>query len=403
MKLRNSIFLFFLVIICSCKYSNSGHNGNKGQCFLEVDLNNGLNNPNEYYLSEIAKDINLIKLETNEKCQIENIVRVYVIKKRIIILSRSYTGINGVHPNPGRLFVFSSEGKFINEVGRVGKGPGEYTFISNITLDEKEELIYVLSSNKIILQYDLNGEFIRQMEVPFIFFDFSIFYGSLLFHFSPYNVNENSNYMFAKTNLNLDPIERFVKYEENPRAYYRNEFYKLDNQYHYWNNLFNDTIYSVDKKFRLSPRIFFQYENQMPIDSRIDVRKFDLKYSYISNFLETQNFFFITMIHKRKLVNVCYNKDSLMSFRCNNNRGFLNDLNGGLDFYPKGKIDDNTIYSIWDIIAIEEFFTKNDNSGSNMRKKSSIKFPDKKRELAILLSKSKVTDNPILVFVDLKQ
>lgn len=58
---------------------------------------------------------------------------------------------------------FSREGVFITQIGRQGNGPGEYIGLSKIESDGVNNL-FLLNSRKNILQYDLDGNFIKEID-----------------------------------------------------------------------------------------------------------------------------------------------------------------------------------------------------------------------------------------------
>jgi hypothetical protein len=76
--------------------------------------------------------------------------------------------------------------------------------------------------------------------------------------------------------------------------------------------------------------------------------------------------------------------------------GIVNDWDGGLDFWPIDNIAENKIYMPINIMDLKKEFDK------NMSAKKSIKFPEKQKELAELISNSDITDNPILMIITLK-
>jgi hypothetical protein len=76
--------------------------------------------------------------------------------------------------------------------------------------------------------------------------------------------------------------------------------------------------------------------------------------------------------------------------------GIINDLDGGVNILPLTIKDDNTIIGWVDAIKLKAHVA------SETFKKSSPKYPEKKKELEKLASGLKETDNPVLVMVRLK-
>lgn len=70
-------------------------------------------------LSEILDDsIEIIPLETTEECLISKINRIEFYQDKIFVSDKANA----------KIFVFTSEGKYLKSIGTQGGGPGEYSF-----------------------------------------------------------------------------------------------------------------------------------------------------------------------------------------------------------------------------------------------------------------------------------
>jgi hypothetical protein len=76
--------------------------------------------------------------------------------------------------------------------------------------------------------------------------------------------------------------------------------------------------------------------------------------------------------------------------------GIVNDWDGGLDFWPKGNVNDHKVFMPIDIVTFQKTLKE------NKENKGSVKYPEKQSQLQKMVSDSKITDNPILVVVTLK-
>ena len=80
-----------------------------------------------YFESTGQKDsVRFVKLETNDNCLIGQIVKI-TIKNNLIF----------VNDNNNKLFVFNDEGKFLNQIGSVGQGPGELITLYDFYIDDQ--------------------------------------------------------------------------------------------------------------------------------------------------------------------------------------------------------------------------------------------------------------------------
>ena len=127
---------------------------------IPVDIDQNYSLP----LSEIAEEITAIELEFTDESPInpDNIQRILISENHIITVETVLT--SGSTP---KILVFSKDGKFLNRIGSVGQGPGEYTWILNAALDEKNKRLFIttLFSNKIIC-YSLDGKFLKEITRP---------------------------------------------------------------------------------------------------------------------------------------------------------------------------------------------------------------------------------------------
>ncbi len=72
-----------------------------------------------------------------------------------------------------RVVKYSCEGKFINEIGRKGQGPGEFISPLKLFLNESDQL-YINDQGKIIVVYNKDGQFIRNIKLNFLIPSFPV-------------------------------------------------------------------------------------------------------------------------------------------------------------------------------------------------------------------------------------
>jgi hypothetical protein len=90
-------------------------------------------------------------------------------------------------------------------------------------------------------------------------------------------------------------------------------------------------------------------------------------------------------------------KGNLLINENGSSTGFVNDYDGGMDFWPKGKVSDDQVFMPINVIT----FQKELNRISTGKK--TIKFPEKQKQLIKLISESDASNNPILMMVKLKK
>lgn len=150
-----SKLLFHLFITCivvaSCQ---SNHDVSKS---LPVfDLWGNKDHLVETKMSDLATEISYVPLEFTSEAILDH--------PKCIVPAGDYFIISTWN---NLLSVFDRKGKFINNIGRLGKGPGEYQYISKVFWDTKNEEVIVHNIvGSILIYYRLDGTYLRSYKAP---------------------------------------------------------------------------------------------------------------------------------------------------------------------------------------------------------------------------------------------
>ena len=150
--------LFFVIVLSYFLYSCG--NGKKETDESEIISNNRITLKingdinNLLQIDSIFTDIKTIPLETKDECMIEEIVKAIFYDNKLFL-----------QDNMKRLLVFNTNGKFLYEIGKIGRGPGEFLDIRDFDID-KEGNIYIHSYLK-ILKYKNDGTFLKRFSYRF--------------------------------------------------------------------------------------------------------------------------------------------------------------------------------------------------------------------------------------------
>lgn len=109
---------------------------------------------NELSISEFVKSTNLLTLKLPHNEVLGRSTQACFYENGMFILDRLQK----------RIYHFDLEGTFINEINKVGQGPGEYASLSSIMIKEKVLYVYDKVSGKINL-YSFDGNFINSIEL----------------------------------------------------------------------------------------------------------------------------------------------------------------------------------------------------------------------------------------------
>jgi len=392
-----SIYLIFLIFfLLSCKPENKG--------FIKFDPTTLTEN--EISLTEIADDITYISLDNSFQL---GLIYNYRIIKNTIYLSAKDIGI----------LEFNKEGKFVRKIGNIGRGPGEYTFCFDFTVDENKETIYVLDQNKLKV-YSKTGNFLRNVSLEkygdniasFELLDSKIFIYFMLQYGDP-----KYDWIVLDTLGNLITEKKRVIPEFKTNWLLQGGTYKFDNKVNYWNP-FTDTVFSVspDLTYKTS-FIISPGEHRFP---KIKFDSFDQFRQYLNfeQILETNRFLIFRYNYKKPaiaLIDKTTRKSFLSFLKVENGNspkpdyigGLINDIDGGNMFLPGGASNRQESYFVENeleyVIGLIEPSKIKTYAASNEFKNSKPKYPEKKKEFERLANGLKETDNMVMTIVRLKK
>ena len=163
MKVKSITMLGLGILLVSCVMSNqkfdestdiSSALRNPHMQSINID---SLNNETLINMTSVFKRVKTIILETNKNALISGVNSIQVYGDKIFILDKFKS--KGI-------YVFNKTGKFIQRIGQVGQGPGEYVDPFDFTIDKKNKFIYVLDSRtQKILKYNFQtGKYIDDIK-----------------------------------------------------------------------------------------------------------------------------------------------------------------------------------------------------------------------------------------------
>ncbi len=107
------------------------------------------------HYSSIVEKIEIIALENQEGALMGNINKMQISDDTIFILDTMIAK---------KILVFNMDGKYIQQIGKFGRGPGEYLQIMDFTVNEKDKQIVVLDVGNKIHTYSIHtGEYLRTL------------------------------------------------------------------------------------------------------------------------------------------------------------------------------------------------------------------------------------------------
>ena len=211
-----------------------------------IDLVNHRSRPFEnMLLSEVSTSIQMIPLETNDLSLLGYIYGIQFERNNLYI-----TAGNGV-------FVFDSNGKFLNTLSSQGRGPQEYIALPG--LFPEDNIVWLIDgTGRKMLKFSDSGKFIERFEHKYRFSEYHHSKGDAFIGFLPDLGLPGTDIMLAffhptgivDSILYRNPIQQSQLYWYVPdEATFSNYQTQIK-----FKHLFNDTIYRIEK-FGLVPDV----------------------------------------------------------------------------------------------------------------------------------------------------
>ncbi len=159
-----SFYAIILTVFSGCTGSDekvfheTRLNGRKVQ---EIFLDRVPEEARQLNFSDIFSSCRAIPLETKDECLIQNVFFT-LAGEDLLVGTQNF-------PGPARLFRFDRNGKFLNEIGRGGKGPGEHTgYMQDFCrYDDKDKTVLVKWDADDSQLFTLQGALIKTINMPF--------------------------------------------------------------------------------------------------------------------------------------------------------------------------------------------------------------------------------------------
>jgi len=123
---------------------------------LEIQLDR-----NSLPFDSLMDFVSLVKLETTENNLVGSVSQILFARNKIVVVD-SYVSKT--------ITVYDKSGKFLNRIGTLGQGPGEYSYLGHVTLTPDKSMVVVVDMGSGYLKYfGLDGNFIKSKKTPFWF------------------------------------------------------------------------------------------------------------------------------------------------------------------------------------------------------------------------------------------
>lgn len=378
MKYLFYILLLFLIYSCE-----NGTITNEDIISIDVNKAKTIN------LSDIIKDYYYIKLESPENIRIGEIFKIKVIKNKIYILDiqKAVT-----------LFVFDINGKFLFQINKRGKGPGEFANPSDFLIDTISNNILIADSGqRKIIFYDSTGNYIQEIKTQFFFNSFYLYKNNLFFDLVNNSFKNKLNTLFV-TDIKGTIISDFIHFDKKLAGLSItsvNPFTCIDDTLLFLptlsNKIYSLSLTKVDIKYMLD------FGKNWPTTEILDARNVRNQMFIIQKLNNSDYVSFLNWIVIDKIINFNYflHGEQQVAFYFKENKKliianrFIDDIGCGGFSVPIGSYNNKFI----GVIQIED-----------IKEQILDQLNDKKLSSRLLqiAENSKEGDNPVLLLTDLK-
>ncbi|MDT3367729.1 MAG: 6-bladed beta-propeller [Bacteroidota bacterium] len=234
-------------------------------CKEMVEINIDLDK-NTLPFDSLMDFVSFVKLETTEGNLIGGISQILFVKDKIIVVDSDVSKT---------ITVYSESGKYLNNIGKLGQGPGEYSYLGHVTLTPDKSMVVIVDMGSGYLKYfGFDGSFVKSVKFPFWFSNCEFISDNIIAgHYSGGNIINKNNSSY-KPLLIITDLQGNV-YSSGFQSYYSKTFTsttlmplrKFDDDVIY-SPPFSDTIYHVTDK-GLEPLYYLKIKGakQISIDN----------------------------------------------------------------------------------------------------------------------------------------
>jgi len=398
--MRIKVLAFLLIIFCACGRKSTNEKYNPG-LVIKIDLLSK-SGSEVTRLSEFAANVEHIPLETTGSSFMGTVRRRIVKNDNKIYIQ-----------NADELLCFDTDGKFLFKLQNKGRGPEEYTSITDFDISSDNKIMAVLSSiNRKMLVYGISDTgFIFRRSITLkdpapwrasmvpgtdkVFLAIAPWTGteptlSLLINivgdtilFKPngykYNMVRERNYM---------ALNEMLVYTINNMVCFKEEF--------------SDTVFCINVKDNsFKPRMIFDSHGTLSTPEMRGGSETSADHTnFIANIFETSRYIFYyygTSITRNKIL---FDKKTNIKYNLDIESKLKDDISGGPDFNLEFI---NNYYSGGKLFSFVEAITLKKYVASEDFKDAQVSDPKKKNDLEKLADSLNETDNPVLIIVTPKE
>jgi hypothetical protein len=305
---------FYAIIVClllfGCKHTSNNEIISEGSIVIDININE--NSVLKY--SDIFDSIRFIRLETQDSSLVGRIKKIIAIEDKFVVLDASIAKM---------VFVFDSNGKFLNRIGAIGGGTEEYDCPDDISYDKYNDEILVWCYNKqSILKFKIDGTFSKRIQTAWWASAMSIMNrNAYLLYLN--NISQKkgyNNYQIAIINEDGKISGQLLQQSENIKHLSSIGLFSSYNDEVLFTQEYRNEILTIDND-EIKIKYYSNFhEHNIPLSALENVTSkkltqiiMDRGYAFNSNCLETSSHVILQFVYKRMIFDCYYSKETKTS------------------------------------------------------------------------------------------
>ena len=402
--------LIGIFMLTACGSKEPGQNVTIDNGIITIDILETVKDVREFNLSELAKGVEFVILESTVESYFKQ-ARSLKVTKNYILIACDLTD---------KVLLFDRSGKFLRQIGRTGQGPGEYTDPWFASIDPKEKYVLICNSGyRKILKYTIKGDFV--MEKNLSDKEYSFINGAPFFF--------NKDYFGIPIRRPLEPMDNFASilvFDQNLDIYKSilnqpndddlciwmpyQKLYQGSDKIIYWEG-YTNIAYSISLNNEPKPLYYFKIKKggySMDYLKRKDRNISQLEFYFLTNMIDLPNHLLLKGF-TGEAVDIVYDKkekeaySATTPFNCSNLQSstlkgsWNNDLFGFEPFSIRTvNYEENLLVSY---IKLSRAETTTD---IECLRKLDVKFPKMRDRMADMIQNYSGEELPVVVLLEMK-
>lgn len=225
-------------------------------CNANVSKNNIVNISQDVFSSEkiihtnnFFSNIKIIRLETNKDILISGIRHIYLYNNMLFIFDKE-------------IYVFDMNGNFLNKIGTIGNGPGEFYYTPDYAAFSNNHIFLVETNLKKVSIYTLQGEYVKSFQTNLRISQLKVLNNKLLIGYITNKCGNEYNKLvtFNMEGIKIDSLKNDMIYNDFNAVItisHDQPMFLTEKNEIGFKDIFSDTLYTIKENLSLNPIAIF--------------------------------------------------------------------------------------------------------------------------------------------------